>query len=303
MTELIRYDAAKHALYEAKSVDEVKSIRDKAVALQAYAKQAKDGELIEMATEIRGRAERRAGEMLRAMKENGERDSGGKGRIESRPVIQLVDLNVSPMQSSRWQKLADMSVEVFEETLDRRKGAARNATEGNGKVVHGALGTGDNEWFTPANIIEKARRVLGGFDLDPASNEIAQQTVKAKQFYTKDDDGLAKPWKGTIWLNPPYGRGLIDDFVDKLLKEIQANNVKQAIVLTHNNTDTEWFEKLSLTSCRICFTRGRLKFVNPTKEVSVATPTNGQTLFYYGGNAYGFTSEFKDVGLIMEVIK
>jgi ParB family transcriptional regulator, chromosome partitioning protein len=45
---------------------------------------------------------------------------------------------------------------------------------------------------------------MGAFDLDPASCEEANQTVKATKFYGAADNGLEHEWYGKIWLNPPY---------------------------------------------------------------------------------------------------
>jgi hypothetical protein len=58
------------------------------------------------------------------------------------------------------------------------------------------------EWHTPAPIIEAARHALGGtIALDPASSALANQTVRAGNFYTVC--GLSKPWFGPLFVNPP----------------------------------------------------------------------------------------------------
>src|SRR4029077_1932320 len=120
---LVRYDAARQALAAAHRVDEVKSIRDKAVAMQHYARQAKDTTLITQATEIRMRAERRAGELLIDMAERTERHAGKspKGSPFATPTTQpkLSDLGVTKTQSSRWQKLAALETDEFEISVAR----------------------------------------------------------------------------------------------------------------------------------------------------------------------------------------
>jgi N6-adenosine-specific RNA methylase IME4 len=129
-TALIKYDAARTALAEAHRVDEVKDIRDKAVAMQAYARQAKDSTLITQATEIRMRAERRAGELLVEMEDRGERRTQGRGDGKGRsaqPLPKLADLGINKTQSSRWQRLAALAPETFEAKVE---GASKRAYDG-----------------------------------------------------------------------------------------------------------------------------------------------------------------------------
>ncbi len=66
-----------------------------------------------------------------------------------------------------------------------------------------------NEHYTPTAIVEAARDVLGGIDLDPASCALGNEVVKAAAWYGPDGlgpDGLVEPWCGRVFLNPPGGR-------------------------------------------------------------------------------------------------
>lgn len=62
------------------------------------------------------------------------------------------------------------------------------------------------EHYTPPGIIEAARAVLGGIDLDPATSVVANTIVKAPRIFTAAEDGLAHSWAGRIFLNPPGGK-------------------------------------------------------------------------------------------------
>lgn len=164
---------------------------------------------------------------------------------------------------------------------------------------HRAQGTGENEWYTPQEHIDAAYKVLGTIDLDPASSEIANQRVQAGRIFTIADDGLTKEWGGKVFMNPPYAQPHIANFIEKLASEYEAGRVTEAIALTHNYTDTQWFHRAALSCAAICFTRGRIGFLSP--EGKRAAPTQGQAFFYYGSKVEQFIEAFCRIGFVVEV--
>jgi phage N-6-adenine-methyltransferase len=156
-------------------------------------------------------------------------------------------------------------------------------------------GRGDNEWITPVEYIEPVHSFYGDIDLDPASSEEAQKTIKAKKYLTKEDDGLRQPWPARrLWLNPPYRPPLIGKFVRKLCEEYQARRVTEAIMLTHNYTSSAWFHKAEDVADAICFTFDRVPFQKPNGKVLSAM--QGQAFFYFGDDLLRFAEVFKEIG-------
>jgi DNA N-6-adenine-methyltransferase (Dam) len=152
------------------------------------------------------------------------------------------------------------------------------------------------EWYIPKNVAEAVRQAFGGrIDVDPASSHIANTVVKAKTYFTIEDDGLSKSWHGNVMLNPPYAGCLIIPFVDKLLEEIASGHVQQAILIVHPKTDAKWFQKAAAASACICFAK-RITFWNPKHDQHYATPKSGQAFLYYGKHPQRFREAFKAFG-------
>ena len=129
MNELIKWNKARQAIIEAKTVDEVKSIKDKAEAMRAYAKQV--GESLEVQNdicEIKLRAERKMGEMLKDMpKQYGSRGYGKKVKLQD--VTPLKDMGIEKHESSRYQKIAELPEKKFEEIIKETKQEEKELTE------------------------------------------------------------------------------------------------------------------------------------------------------------------------------
>ena len=130
VTGLVNFDAAILAIEKAKSVDEVKEIRDKAEACRKYAKQA--GASLEgqnMLAEIKIRAERKAGQLL------GEMEKHKGGRPKKTPDMmsgvyppKLEDIGITEKQSERWQLEAELPEEDFERHIETTIEAGKELT-------------------------------------------------------------------------------------------------------------------------------------------------------------------------------
>jgi N6-adenosine-specific RNA methylase IME4 len=200
---LVRYDAACRALAEAHRVDEVKHIRDMAVAAQAYARQAKDTTLITQATEIRMRAVRRAGELLIAMAKRGER--AVRKNMKSQPATsKLADLGVSKTQSSRWQKLAALDADKFERHVER---AGVNAYD---RMTRRFIREGE--------MAEAQRRRRGIIEQGCTVDDLVALAESGKRFPVIYAD---PPWPFTAWSELASGH-LTEHYETSTIDEIKA---------------------------------------------------------------------------------
>ena len=121
-TNITIYSNAKRALAEYKTVDEVKDYRDKAVAVEMYAKQAQDFELEYDAALARVRAERKCGELLRDMEMAKPSGNNQYADVEvstnTTHPKSLPEMGITRDQSSKWQQLANVPDKEFEEAIN-----------------------------------------------------------------------------------------------------------------------------------------------------------------------------------------
>lgn len=275
-------------LSEVTTLNGRKDMLDKAAAMQEYAKRLKAGIEIEKPIAI-GVLKIKAG-----LGELMPREKGGRGKTSTTDGAGL-----DPKTVTAYRKLAD-NRDKLDDYCDATDDVP-SQTDFIRWCGGGALAnkfTGETEWYTPKEWIERARKAMGRIDCDPASSSFAQKVVKAKTYYTVDDNGLECEWYGNVWLNPPYKHPEVSHFVNELCDEFEAKRVKQAILLVNNVTDTKWFHRCMKLGYA-AFTIGRIAFYNADGESSA--PTNGQVFFYFGARKQQFCDAFSGYCTIMKI--
>lgn len=155
--------------------------------------------------------------------------------------------------------------------------------------------SGDFEYYTPPEIIDAARVVMGDIDLDPASSVAANERVKAGRFYTVADDGLSLPWFGRVWLNHPFGRGLNDLWISKIVQEYAIANIEEALCITYACTSEKWFQPL--LPHKQCFISPRTNYYLPDGSLKKGV-TKGSVVTYFGDNSRRFATVFEAFGVV-----
>jgi hypothetical protein len=155
----------------------------------------------------------------------------------------------------------------------------------------------EDDFYTDGSIVDCARSLFGGIiDLDPASHATANRVVCAKRIYTKEDDGLARPWAGNVWLNPPFSAWR--EWAPKVSAEWKSGRVQQMCVLAATRSLTaQIFAPVLRTANAVCIFHGRIAFWGCHATPS---PDDGHAVFYFGPDVARFRECFAGLGTVYQ---
>lgn len=133
-------------------------------------------------------------------------------------------------------------------------------------------GSRETRWLTPRYVVD----ALGEFDLDPCGapgHELARETYLLED----EQDGLALPWTGRVWLNPPYDRAPATAFLRRLVDHGSGT------ALIFARTETAIFhEAVWGAATAILFLKGRLTFLDANGNAARANAGAPSCLVAYG---------------------
>ena len=160
-------------------------------------------------------------------------------------------------------------------------------------------------WFTPPDILDRARIVLEGIELDPASCEEANEKVKAERLFTFKDDALEQEWDArSIWLNPPGGKTSNKSNTVLFWQKLRSSRFNHAMFMAFSLEALQTTQKPGYSSIGefpLCIPSKRLAFYRPG-WVKGKAPSHSNVVVYVPGitaRTDVFVEQFKDVGVLL----
>jgi hypothetical protein len=195
-----------------------------------------------------------------------------------------------------------------------------------------------SEHGTPENIIELAREVLEGIDLDPFSNEFFNFRVKANRYFNQHDNALKMAWfqplsvlsvgegcesieewePASVFLNPPSKlkvQNAKGNFIqksgakeswNKLIRQVQLNHVTHAIVIAYSLEQLQVTQKgceKSMADYPFCIASERFDYVND-QGIPQTNGSHSSAIIYVPNlidNSQKFKGMFSSIGKILNV--
>lgn len=288
---LANYAQALSLIEAAATVPEAAHNVDMTSRLRTYAtKVAKDHEMALRFREFHLRAQFKLGQLLIAEQAAGRLKKPGRpwGKIKIPNGIFISntykEIGIDGKTGALSKRMARLGASALEARIARLQKGAPNALQS----------SQSEEWYSPKNVLDRVVMTLGAIDLDPCAEEPKNgvHNVPAIHHITKAENGLAHPWRGAVYMNPPYGFQ-VDDWCEKLLHEYRDGGVTSAVALLAARTDTRWWRLFKHAPA--CFVSGRLRF----SDTNLHAPFPS-AIFYLGADKGRFVASFAALGEIRD---
>ena len=159
-----------------------------------------------------------------------------------------------------------------------------------------------NSWGTDPVIFNALDKEFN-FSLDAAASE---KNHKCKMYMTKENNSLDQPWawylkdseSQSVWVNPPYGRGMIKAFMDKCVE--QKGLGVTSVLLVPATLDAQWLPISEISEIRVV-TGGRLSFYHPTNGKKINGNTKGSMFVIFRPSKMPLNIRLVDRNELLEI--